>query len=469
MKLEELKAAFEYAKDRMNSKRKELNRINVYPVADGDTGTNMSYTISYAIDSASSFLDYGDFFKQVARNVLIGARGNSGSLFSQVIKELCLHVWDKAELSSESLFRAFESANLKMRRILQDPKEGTIITVIKMANEAVSTMKLKDLTVVEFLECYTKEAKKALLKTPDFLSVLKSNGVVDSGAQGFVYFIESLSMALRGEKESLAEEEDAVENHQYGVEDLVFRYCTEFIVKNVSLEPSLLKSYLYSKGDSVIFIEDENLIKVHIHTNFPEEIFRYASNGGELVFTKKQDMQKQVSLNQKVQVYVVGLSRMYYATFEKVGFFNFIDEGDLQKKVETMDETNSLLLPASESALRKVRKMIFPYLETSSRSEILFANNGRLAVDSVEELRDSMNNGFKGVSFEIHASAFGDFLVSLEKTLKEGEVSFMNLYSSRLLEEDEELQIENLIDGKFEFSVSFVEEQIVPYYAVIEL
>lgn len=293
----------------LESRKEWINELNVFPVPDGDTGTNMTMTIMAAAREVSSLYDVGDIdmvslCKAISSGSLRGARGNSGVILSQLFRGFTKGVKECQEITVPVLATAFEKAVETAYKAVMKPKEGTILTVAK--GGAVKARELADAGVEdmsEFLEQVIAYADEVLAKTPEMLPVLKQAGVVDSGGQGLMQVLKGAYDAYLGKEIDLTVEKTASHGGsaagapnfeaQAGAE-IKFGYCTEFIVMlnkvfNIKAEMDF-KAYLESIGDSIVVVADEDVVKVHVHTNDPGLAIQKALKYGALSNMKIDNM-----------------------------------------------------------------------------------------------------------------------------------------------------------------------------------
>ncbi len=301
----------------VGAKQLEINRakvdaLNVFPVPDGDTGTNMSLTMQSCVKelTACQSSAFSEVCDSISKGALKGARGNSGVILSQILKGMC-SVFKKAEKEVDvKLFaKAFESGAKVAYGAVSVPKEGTILTVIRMMSEYALKIASKKKNVETFLEDVIKEGDRALDLTPEMLPALKKAGVVDSGGVGLMVIIKGFLSALTGEEVSDAYTENVEVSEDGGFGDnsaildmdigeIQFAYCTEFFIINLKKSTTLsaidrLREKLMAIGDSVICIGDLELVKVHVHTNQPGKALTYALELGELERPKIENMLEQ--------------------------------------------------------------------------------------------------------------------------------------------------------------------------------
>ena len=277
------------------SKNKQLvDALNVFPVPDGDTGTNMSLTIISAAKEAEKSMSesISDVASVCASGALRGARGNSGVILSQLIRGFSKAVSGKDEIDTVGMSEAFQKAAQTAYKAVMKPKEGTILTVASSCAQASQSACLETDDIEEFLEYVIKEADETLLKTTDMLPALKEAGVVDAGGKGLLCILKGALYNLKSNSEVvLNTESQATENIDISAlskvkpEDIKYGYCTEFFILKPNAEESELgdlKEYLLSMGDSLMLVSDDEVVKVHVHTNHPGLIIENALKIGAL-------------------------------------------------------------------------------------------------------------------------------------------------------------------------------------------
>jgi uncharacterized protein len=284
--------------DFVQHRRAELNRINVYPVPDGDTGTNLALTASAIADRlrASRETNISIVARDAADAAIMGARGNCGMILSHFLLGFSDQVATRPRLSVREFGSALDGAVHHVYRSLERPVEGTIISVMRATAEEARTSRIADFA--ELLERLLERAKEALARTPDFLPQLRAAGVVDAGAKGFVHLLEGIVSYMHGDPFTALKSAptfDAVESAaarvEYPRESEKFRFCTEAMVRGEGLPAqAVVQDRLREHGDSLIVIRGNDVLKVHIHTDLPDEIFAYLRTVGELVTHKAEDM-----------------------------------------------------------------------------------------------------------------------------------------------------------------------------------
>lgn len=279
-----------------------VDKLNVFPVPDGDTGTNMSLTISYAIKELAKVEedDITKISKAMSKGSLMGARGNSGVILSQIIRGIAKSVEGKEKLSTMDIAKALKGGSDTAYKAVIKPVEGTILTVIRETSEHAIKIAKKEKDITTFLEKVVKEANISLENTPNLLKNLKDAGVVDSGGKGLVLIIEGFYLASIGKavEKSSKEKEDlknvSISSSDYSSsEDIKFGYCTEFILESDKIDDAGIRDIMLGYGDSLAVVGDEGVIKVHVHTNEPGNVLQEALKYGQLLTIKIENMRMQ--------------------------------------------------------------------------------------------------------------------------------------------------------------------------------
>ena len=317
IKADFVKEVFISGANNISNKKEYINELNVFPVPDGDTGTNMTLTIMSAVAEVKS-LDKPTIVsltKAISGGSLRGARGNSGVILSQLLRGFCRDIKDKEEITLEVIASAFAHATETAYKAVMKPKEGTILTVARAMAEKASELLSTEDDIVEYLEKIVAAGDEALAGTPELLPVLKEAGVVDSGGQGLMEIMRGFLMALKGEPAVLEDGAATVtpargaglleeipsakgsSRDDISTADIKFGYCTEFIVL---LEKELddkeidkIKEFLLSIGDSLVCVADEEVLKIHVHTNHPGQAFEKGLEYGQLTRCKVDNMREE--------------------------------------------------------------------------------------------------------------------------------------------------------------------------------
>ncbi len=292
----------------LNNSRDSVDALNVFPVPDGDTGTNMSQTITSAVKeiNAKPYTSVADVASAAARGALKGARGNSGVILSQILRGMSKAMVGHEDIDGPLLAQALRSGANTAYKAVMKPKEGTILTVIRVIAEEAEEARDKQHDVVELFKLVLSVGDAILKRTPEMLPVLKQAGVVDSGGMGLMVIFRGMYAALTGEPvDAVAEVKpdgvpmpgEFVDDHE-AIGEITFGYCTEFIVSHP--RPDMresdvvrLRRRLERMGDCVLVISDMNVVKVHVHTNEPGKALQYALELGELDSIKIDNMMEE--------------------------------------------------------------------------------------------------------------------------------------------------------------------------------
>ena len=291
--------------NRINSRKDYINELNVFPVPDGDTGTNMSLTILAAAKEVGAVEEptMATICKAISNGSLRGARGNSGVILSQLFRGFTKAVSKADSLGKDEITAGFTRAVETAYKAVMKPKEGTILTVAKGMADKAEELVDEDMDVIEFCEAIVAYGYEVLSKTPDMLPVLKEAGVVDSGGQGLMEVLQGIVDALTGkvteievpaEAASMSSAVISAPKTDISTADIKFGYCTEFIIlldKPLTKEDEKgLKKFFLSIGDSLVLVADEEICKVHVHTNHPGQAFEKALTFGALSNMKIDNM-----------------------------------------------------------------------------------------------------------------------------------------------------------------------------------
>lgn len=291
--------------NRINSRKDYINELNVFPVPDGDTGTNMSLTILAAAKEVGAVEEptMATICKAISNGSLRGARGNSGVILSQLFRGFTKAVSKADSLGKDEITAGFTRAVETAYKAVMKPKEGTILTVAKGMADKAEELVDEDMDVIEFCEAIVAYGYEVLSKTPDMLPVLKEAGVVDSGGQGLMEVLQGIVDALTGkvteievpaEAASMSSAVISAPKADISTADIKFGYCTEFIIlldKPLTKEEEKgLKKFFLSIGDSLVLVADEEICKVHVHTNHPGQAFEKALTFGALSNMKIDNM-----------------------------------------------------------------------------------------------------------------------------------------------------------------------------------
>ena len=289
------------ASNALEKQKEYVNSLNVFPVPDGDTGTNMSLTFKAAAREIEGLEDkgIGEVSKKLAKGALMGARGNSGVILSQILRGMAKGLENAEEATIEEIKNSFvEGSNFAYKAVMR-PTEGTILTIIRAAGEAAICSEAEN--IVELLEEICEESKRILDRTPEMLPQLKQAKVVDAGGMGLLIILRGMLEALKNKGEvSLINDLEGESENNYDMpelnmspEDIKFGYCTEFIILNEVKDIPKFKDFLESHGDSLVLVGLEDITKVHVHTNDPGAVLSKAVTFGALSKIKIENMREQ--------------------------------------------------------------------------------------------------------------------------------------------------------------------------------
>lgn len=376
----------------LKNNQEEVNQLNVFPVPDGDTGTNMSMTITSGVNEMTNFESSSiiDVAKVLSRGALMGARGNSGVILSQFLRGVYVGLKENTtnELDKLGLLKCFESGRKIAFKAVTEPVEGTILTVIRESYEKVNAMIDDIADAEELLRKYLEFAKDTLAHTPDLLPVLKEAGVVDSGGAGFVKIIEGWMLALEGISLEVADAKtNSAKEAQAKKTELKYIYDVETIIalkKPESFESADLVSSISLVGDALTVTKDNDLVKVHVHTNKPGKILDIALKLGDLITVKVDNLNvkpqvKEAALGIKeapkkpIAIISVCFGDGIISTFKEMGVDYIISGG------QTMN-------PSTESFVEAIK-------EVHAENVIIIPNNGNvvMAAKQAANLVDDVN------------------------------------------------------------------------------
>ncbi len=284
----------------LESQKQAINELNVFPVPDGDTGTNMCLTLNAAAAELGKAdqSSLGKAAEAAASALLRGARGNSGVILSLLFRGFARSLRGKDKAGAAELAEAMAEGVSAAYKAVMKPAEGTILTVSRLASEKAKSLASEKSNVEELLQASIAAAKEALANTVNLNPVLKKAGVIDAGGKGYVVILEAFLSALRGEKAAvpviLEGSNKKADFAEFSTGDITFGYCTEFIVKRENKKnPRLLNAFLSGLGDSLVVVDDEEIIKVHVHTNSPGVVLTEALTYGSLITVKIENMREQ--------------------------------------------------------------------------------------------------------------------------------------------------------------------------------
>jgi len=358
-----------------------LNAINVFPVPDGDTGSNLASMMTTIIEKARLGQTSEETMQSIADAAIVGARGNSGIIFAQYIYGFSQGVKED-NITTEQFIQIVENASNQAYKAISKPVEGTMITLMRQFAKTLEKLKNASKNFIDLLSKAYESLKEDLSKTPDLLPVLKENNVVDAGAKGFVHFIEGFIKAFKGEDVDLSQmtHDHVEEMHVEHLEDSEFRYCTEALVRGSDFNVEQIKKDLIIFGNSLVVAGTKKTIRIHIHTDTPEYIFSYFDDGNSQIIEQKvDDMKRQFEtashrkypialvtdsiadlpfeMVEKYQIHMVPLSLM-------INEQNYFDKLTIRNErfYKIMDQTGSY--PTSSQPNIKTLENLFSFLST---------------------------------------------------------------------------------------------------------
>ena len=385
-----LKNMFISGANNLENNKNLVNSLNVFPVPDGDTGTNMSLTMNSAVKEINSAKEnsVSAIAELAANGSLMGARGNSGVILSQILRGFAKALKKEAKIDSVSLANALLEGSKTAYKAVMRPTEGTILTVIRECAEYGVTIAEKTTDLICFLEEVVNQANRTLDKTPDMLPVLKQANVVDAGGKGLVNIFNGMLYYLTTNKIiQIAEESDKteapIEKARFEEEDIKYGYCTEFFIKGKSMNLDFYKNSIMDMGDSLIVVGDENLIKVHIHTNNPGLVIEKGMELGYLSSIKIDNMREQhneilineedkKTVKKKIGIVVVAMGTGITNIFKDLGADEVIEGGqtmnpsteDILKSINKVNADNIIILPNNGNIILAAKQV--KYLTTKN-------------------------------------------------------------------------------------------------------
>ena len=446
-----LKKMFLAGAANIEAKKEYINELNVFPVPDGDTGTNMTLTIMSAAKEVDALSDptIEELAKAISGGSLRGARGNSGVILSQLFRGFTKEIKDYKEINVTIMTNALQKAVETAYRAVMKPKEGTILTVARGGAEKASQLVSETDDLVYFCKEVIASMEEVLQQTPDMLPVLKEAGVVDSGGQGLVEIAKGAYDALIGKKVTFATAGSPREAAGTGInvervasENIKFGYCTEFIIlleKDFNRDSELaFKDYLSSIGDSLVVVSDDDVVKVHVHTNDPGLAIQRALTYGSLTSMKIDNMREEHNEkvikdaakaakelkkeDEKAQAVKPRKSAGFIAVSIGVG----LDEIFKGLNVDYLIKGGQTMNPSTEDMLNAIR-------EVNADNIFIFPNNSNiiLAAEQAKQLTEDKN-----------------IIVIPSKTIPQGITALINFMYDKTPEENTERMIEEMRNVK---------------------
>ncbi len=398
-----LKKALEGAAALLEANKEEINSLNVFPVPDGDTGTNMSLTMKSALKQGMA-IEEDNCYKialATSQGSLMGARGNSGVILSQLFRGFANALKGKSTIDTITLAEGLKQASETAYKAVMKPTEGTILTVARECGEFAYSIRKEEKDILQFLIKVIEHGNKSLARTPDLLPVLKQAGVVDAGGKGFMYILQGAFNGLSGIEPSvqltLEDASTVKEYHRKPIDtdNIEFGYCTEFMINSSHSDIESFRNELAIQGDSLMVVGGEGLIKVHIHTNNPGEVLQKALSLGELTDIKIDNMKYQheeVLLKEELKLEelkredaskakITELDKEY--SFVSISIGEGVDQVFKSLNVDFVVPGGQTMNPSTEDILSAVES-------TSGKNVIILPNNGNiiLAAEQVKYVTD---------------------------------------------------------------------------------
>ncbi|MFD1360296.1 DAK2 domain-containing protein [Lentibacillus salinarum] len=516
----------------LKNNAEKIDALNVFPVPDGDTGTNMNLSVTSGADEVKKL--NSDNISEVAeafsKGLLMGARGNSGVILSQLFRGFAKGMDKQETLSAEGLANALDNGVNTAYKAVMKPVEGTILTVAKDAAETAVVESETETDVIALMTNVVQEAKASLKRTPDLLPVLKEVGVVDSGGQGLVTIYEGFLAALKGEEVPEQDTDDVgmeemvnAEHHKIAQDfmdtsEIEYGYCTEFMVrfeadklKNHPFDEDSFRQELSKHGDSLLVVSDDDLVKVHVHAEYPGEVMTLGQRFGSLMNMKIENMRDQHTAivgddNEKAEpeakadyaIVTVAMGSGVKELFESLGATVVIEGGqtmnpstqDIAEAIEKANARNVLILPnnknivmAAEQAaeLAEVSAAVVPTKTIPQGISALLAFHPEAAIDDNHALMEAAGQEVKTgqVTYAVRDTQIDSMTIKKDHFmgLADGAIKASNkdmletvksLLDDMITEEDEILTILQGEDARDE-DVEAIEQYVEEKYKDIEI
>ncbi|MFV0246400.1 MAG: DAK2 domain-containing protein [Mycoplasmatales bacterium] len=371
-----------YAAHVIDAKKEEINDLNVFPVPDGDTGSNMNMSYKSGVDKIKNkeYTSISTLASEFSKGLLIGARGNSGVILSQFFRGIAEGLEGIDEATTQDFHKAISNGKTRAYASVIKPVEGTILTVIK---DISSNIRDVDEEFNFYFESILEVGNISLDNTPNLLPILKEVGVVDSGGKGLITIFEGMNANLKGEtidlSESISFEEFTEhEKHDINIEDIVYGYCTEMLIRlSKDIDEKKIIKKLEKMGDSLVCIKDDDILKVHVHTEKPLEVFAIGEKLGSFIHLKVDNMREQAleqSSNEQVEQGLVAV-----ASSEELGsLFTSIQKVELVSGGQTLN-------PSTEDIVNAI-------IRTNAKKVIVLPNNSNIimAAKAANNLLDNV-------------------------------------------------------------------------------
>lgn len=460
---------------KLEHNRDQVDLLNVFPVPDGDTGTNMYLTLLSAVKEGEkhSTEPLGKVAKAVSMGSLMGARGNSGVILSQIFRGLAKVLEGKEQANAMELAQALRAGSDTAYKAVMKPVEGTILTVIREIAKACEREAEAGNDILRTLLAGFEEGQRTLEKTPNMLPILKEAGVVDSGGRGLLYFLEGFIDGLAHAKDiqlDVYKEQISMGRPEATLkEDIVleFQYCTELLIKGEDLDPEDIKDHLQPLGDSMLVVGGDEIIKVHIHSNHPGKVLETALQFGQLSDVKINNMLEEVHENRnfkneekpafakKIGLVAVGAGDGIVGILSSLGVDIVVQGGqtmnpsteDLLNACNEVSAPSVIILPNNKNiimAAQQVREICDKQVEIVGACSVMEAISALIAYNSEGDLQDvaaAMNEEMQKIDY-----------AEVTRAVKDSSINGLSI---------EEGDIIGMIDGKIKLKGAEVNEVVL--------
>lgn len=381
--------AFRAAGAWLDAHIEEVNALNVFPVPDGDTGTNMSLTMRAALQEVNqkTYDSASEAAKVAAHGALMGARGNSGVILSQILRGFARSLDAKKVVGARDFAEALREGAATAYKGVMRPVEGTILTVIREAAEAAERAVSADAGLEEVLEYTVAEAKASLARTPSLLPVLAEAGVVDAGGQGLVYILEGMWRFLRGEAVEAATRQGARVQMAHAPEGQ-YNYDTQFIIKGQGMDVEAIRRAIAEMGDSVLVVGDSETIKVHVHSDHPGQVLEYGLSQGQITDVVIENMQLQYEAFLAAQKQTAPSRPTASVPLAEIGIAAVASGDGLRTVLESLGV--QAIIPGGQTMNPSTQDILEAIRAVPSKQVIVLPNNGNilLAAEQAKTLAD---------------------------------------------------------------------------------
>ena len=529
----------------LNFKENEgkINNLNVFPVPDGDTGTNMLLTLKSIQQEINNMNDFTmqSLAEKISFSALMGARGNSGVILSQILKGFLDKIKDTERLDFQELRNALKSSMELAYSSVQNPTEGTMLTTIKDIYQTVDNLNINPVQYMELLDLMINETEKSVLRTTFLLPVLKQAGVVDAGAQGLLEILIGLKKAIMylknnntGDKKTKKDNDNDGIKEKKGLRqinlksDIKFIYCTELIIKGENINLTRLREDIESLGDSALVVGNDRLVKIHIHTNYPQKVLRRTLKEGtlhEIQINNMIDQSKQAMVSEEAEgigapVKDVGLVAIangdgFVEIFKSIGVDIVIKGGqsmnpstyEIVKTINKIESEKVILFPNNKNIIltanqaKKIVKKSVTVIPTISIpqgiSAVLIYNNDLKLEENINNMEKTINKtktgeitnavrdanlfvgeikkgAFIGLSngkVKVVSDTLIDAVIELTREMVDGSEEVLTFYYGESISTDENKELESLLKNYFpKIEIEFHKggQPLYPYIFSIE-